>query len=177
MNEGLCRKTWYQDDALDYTPENFILHLAVKEILSERMAKMAGNKREGIIYSRVAADIDRYPHTSRSYVISVSSWFNKGRAIADDIMKMVREMAYGNTVTPKMTKSFISNLQEKGGYRNFGGSNARVMMQTMKNHGMVIDTSTMNLSDIVTPEAVSQYVKDLLEKGHVYVYQEVAKYI
>lgn len=162
--------SFYQDRDLKYTPETYIQHLAVVDILTDVIIDKV-RLQNGDVYSPVVkGDMSQFPHASRQYDISFSCALGKSDKIITDIINIVRAMAYGDGITVEMTDRFSTSMKREGGYRNLSGAKAYRVMQKIKFHGVVIDSNRMELNKIVTPEKLKLYLRKLFEKGNIYKY-------
>lgn len=164
----------FQERNFSYTPENFILHKAVKYLLQNSIIDSIRLKNGDIYSASVESDIDLFSHPHQSYTISLTFSPHKMGKIITDLKELIYEMAYGDGIAQQMIDNFVMSLYANGGYQPIGSKAVQMMNEIMQN-GVVIDTRKMNFKKVVTIEAIKRFLQDLIEKGHHYKYVVVSK--
>lgn len=164
----------FQDHELTYTPENVVLNSALKYAFLNTIINSIRLENGDIYSPYIEGNIRQFSHPSQTFTIYITFAPEKTDKIVNDLKKIINEMAYGEVITQQIIDDFIKKLNTDGGIHETGSQAVRMMNQ-IKNHGVVINTNSMDLQKVVTPNSVRKFLQNLIEKGHTLEYRSVCK--
>lgn len=164
----------FQEQNFAYTPDNFILHKAT-ELLLEKLIIDSIRLNNGEIYTfSVRGGIEQFSHPHQFYNITLACAPDKTEKIINDLEQLLHNIVYGNKIKEVMIDNCITELRANGSDYPTESKAVRIMNK-IRQQGVVIDISKMNVEEVVTIDAIKFFLKNLLEHGHCLRYKLSSK--
>lgn len=156
-----------QEEAFEFNAKNVIFSDALVTILNKLLYEEIREKYRNVYAIGSSNDIKQVPVSYHKYNIMFQCSPNEVDGIISNVYIILNQMAEGSLVTQELIDFYKSNKKKETTYSFLVPSDLdKIAYRFCKNNNNIYSNDKSELES-VTVASLKQFVKDLLEKGHI----------
>jgi predicted Zn-dependent peptidase len=141
----------------------------LKSVLANQLFQTLRVQHSDVYTPQIQMEDALLPVPKMRYVISYACDPTQRERIAEDVKRIVRDMAEGNLITQDMIDSYVKSREKvQDAYKGNEYTRRRDYL-TQELNGIVVNQGDLTYIRQVTPKSLKAFVKQLLKKGNLHV--------
>ena len=159
--------TW--EKGYKYTQQTHAHNEVLKSVLANQLFQTLRVQHSDVYTPQIQMEDALLPVPKMRYVISYACDPTQRERIAEDVKRIVRDMAEGNLITQDMIDSYVKSREKvQDAYKGNEYTRRRDYL-TQELNGIVVNQGDLTYIRQVTPKSLKAFVKQLLKKGNLHV--------